>query len=119
MSVTGKGRTPIVAEILGGGGLLAIVLATIGFASQWGGTLRAVEDHVDPTKHELIVLAGNIETGQKIAVIESEIGSVKDAVEENKETAEEIKEDVSDIKGDIKVLLRLAEDAAARARATP
>lgn len=113
MAVMGQGRTPLIAELLGGGGLLAIILATVTFASQWGGTLRAVEDHVDPTKHELIVLAGNVETGKKIAVIESDIGHVKDAVEDNRETAKEIQGEVADIKSDIRLILELNRRALA------
>lgn len=116
MSITGKSRSPIVAEVLGGGALVAVATGALVFAVQWGGTLRAVDDHVDPNRHELIVLAGNVETGQKIAVIEDDIGDVKEDVAEAKADAEKIREDVSDIKGDIKVLLRLAEEQARRAR---
>ncbi len=107
-------RGPLLGEIMGGGALVAVATGAMVFAVQWGGTLRAVEDHVDPTKHELIVLAGNLETGQKIAVIESEIGHVKDAVDENKETAKEIQAEVIEIKSDIRLILELNRRVLAR-----
>ena len=115
MALTGKNRSPVMGELLGGGALVALAIAAVGFATQWGGTLRAVEDHVAPDKHNLIVLAGNVETGQKIVAIETEIANVKDDVAEVKGAQNDIRDDVSDIKGDMKVLLRLAEAQARRA----
>ena len=102
------------AELLGGGAIVALLTGTIVFAAQWGDTLRRVEDHVDPDKHGLIVLAGNLETGQKIVIIETEINHVKDELGDVKETQEDIRDDVSDIKGDIRVLLELARRAIPR-----
>ncbi len=114
MPLTGNNRSPMLGEILGGGALVAIVTGAILFAVQWGGTLARVEDHVDPEKHGLIVLAGNLETGQKIAVIETEIGHVKDAVEANRVTANEVKDEVADIKSDIRLILELNRRVLAR-----
>lgn len=114
MSVVGKGRTPVLGELLGGGALLAILTATIAFASEWGGALRAIEDHVDPNKHALIVLAGAVETGRKIAVIETEVQNVKTAVGKNTETVEEVRSEVSEVRSDLRLLLELNRRALAR-----
>jgi hypothetical protein len=112
--MTGKGRTPALGELLGGGALLAILTATVAFASEWGGALRAIEDHVNPQNHAMIVLAGAVETGQKIAVIETEVQNVKTSVEKNTETAEELKDEVAGVRSDLRLLLELNRRALAR-----
>lgn len=96
-------RTPLIGELLGGFSLVALA----GLAVTWGGLLRSVDDHVDPEKHQGIVLAGNIETERKITAIETNVAHIQQAVEENKETGEEIKGEVVQIKGDIRVILEL------------
>ena len=80
----------------------------------WGGALRAIEDHVDPSKHALIVLAGNISTGEKIAVIETKVEAVQTAVAKNSETAEEVKGELMEVRGDLRLLLELNRRALAR-----
>ncbi len=114
MSLIGKDRSTALGELMGGGALLAIVTGAITFSTSWGGALRAIEDHVDPSKHALIVLAGNVETGAKIAVIESEVANVKTAVEKNSETAEEVKGEISEVRSDLRLLLELNRRALAR-----
>ncbi len=114
MALTGKNRTPALGEMLGAGALIAIVTGAITFATSWGGALRAIEDHVNPEKHALIVLAGNVETGAKIAVIENEVGNVKTAVLKNTETAEELKGEVAGVRSDLRLLLELNRRALAR-----
>ena len=92
-----------IAEALGGislAGLLSI-------AVQWGDLSRAVAAHVDPTRHELIVLAGNVETGKKIAVIENNVQSIKDDIDEAKTERQKTQELVTDIQSDVKLQLEL------------
>ncbi len=96
-------RTPLIGELLGGVSLIALA----GLAVTWGGLLRSVDDHVDPVKHQGIVLAGNIETERKITAIETNVANIQQAVQENKETGEEIRDEVVEIKGDIRVILEL------------
>ena len=100
---TEKHRTPLIAELLGGGALIALLSATL----IYGGLMRSVEDHVDPEKHQGIVLAGNIETERKITAIETNVGNIQQSVEENKDVAKEIQSEVGEIKGDIRVILEL------------
>ena len=114
MTLTGKSRGPVLGELLGGGALLAILTATVAFASEWGGALRAIEDHVDPGKHQLIVVAGAVETGEKIAVIQNEVQHVKESVDKNTETAEELKGEVAGVRSDLRLLLELNRRALAR-----
>ena len=114
MALVGKDRSTALGELMGGGALLAIVTGAITFSTSWGGALRAIEDHVDPQKHALIVLAGTVDTGEKIVKIETEVANVKAAVEKNAETAEEVKGEVSDIKSDVRLLLELNRRALAR-----
>lgn len=114
MTLTGKSRGPVLGELLGGGALLAILTATVAFASEWGGALRAIEDHVDPDKHQLIVVAGAVETGEKIAVIQNEVQHVKESVDKNTETAEELKGEVAGVRSDLRLLLELNKRALAR-----
>ena len=114
MTLTGKSRGPVLGELLGGGALLAILTATIAFASEWGGALRAIEDHVDPGKHALIVVAGAVETGEKIAVIQNEVQHVKTTVDKNTETVEEVKDEISEVRSDLRLLLELNRRALAR-----
>ena len=114
MALLGKNRSTALGELLGGGALIAIATGAITFATSWGGALRAIEDHVDPSKHALIVLAGTVETGAKIAVIENEVANVRTAVEKNSETAEEVKDEVSEIRADLRLLLELNRRALAR-----
>lgn len=114
MSLIGKDRSTALGELLGGGALLAIVTGAITFSTSWGGALRAIEDHVDPSKHALIVLAGNIDTGEKIAVIETKVEAVQVAVQKNADTAAEVKGEVSDIRSDVRLLLELNRRALAR-----
>ena len=114
MSLVGKDRSTALGELMGGGALLAIVTGAITFSTSWGGALRAIEDHVDPQNHALIVLAGNVETGEKIVKIETEVANVKTAVEKNSETAEEVKGEVSEIRSDLRLLLELNRRALAR-----
>lgn len=106
-----------IAEALGTVSLAGVLT----FAAQWGGIQQMVTDHVDPTRHSQIVLAGSVETGEKIAVIETEIKAVKEDIAEGKTDREQVKRDVSETKGDVKVLLEmqrrlldLQERAAAR-----
>ena len=96
-------RTPLIGELLGGFSLVALA----GLAVTWGGLLRSVDDHVDPQKHQGIVLAGNIETERKITAIETNVANIQQAVEDNRETAEEIKGEVTDVKMDVRVLLEM------------
>lgn len=114
MTLLGKNRSTALGELLGGGALIAIATGAITFATSWGGALRAMEDHVDPSKHALIVLAGNIEAGEKMAVIETKVEAVQAAVARNAETAEEVKSEVSDIRSDVRLLLELNRRALAR-----
>lgn len=114
MALVGKDRTPALGEFMGAGALIAIATGAITFATAWGGALRAIEDHVDPDKHALIVLAGNVETGEKIVKIESEVAHVKTAVEKNTETAEELKGEVEGVRSDLRLLLELNRRALAR-----
>ena len=114
MALLGKNRSTALGELLGGGALIAIATGAITFATSWGGALRAIEDHVDPEKHALIVLAGTVETGAKIAVIENEVGNVKTAVLKNTETAEELKGEVAGVRSDLRLLLELNRRALAR-----
>ena len=96
-------RTPLIGELLGGVSLVALA----GLAVTWGGLLRSVDDHIDPQKHQGIVLAGNIDTERKITAIETNVANIQQAVQENKETAGEIKEDVTEVKMDVRVLLEM------------
>ena len=114
MALTGKNRTPALGEFMGAGALIAIATGAITFATAWGGALRAIEDHVDPQKHALIVLAGTVETGAKIAVIENEVANVRTAVEKNTESAEELKGEVAGVRSDLRLLLELNRRALAR-----
>ena len=114
MTLLGKNRGTGLGELLGGGALVAVATGAITFATSWGGALRAMEDHVDPSQHALIVHAGNVETGEKIAVIETKVEAVQTAVAKNAETAEEVKGEVSDIRSDVRLLLELNRRALAR-----
>lgn len=85
-------------ELLGGGALVAIATGALTFATQWGGALRAMEDHVDPDKHAAIVLAGQIETERKITAIEVNVDTIKTDVEDAKEHRESQAKEVQDVK---------------------
>ena len=100
---TPKHRTPLIAELLGGGALIALLSATL----IYGGLLRSVEDHVDPAKHQGIVLAGNIDTERKITAIETNVGNIQRSVDENKDVAKDIQTEVVEIKTNIGIILEL------------
>lgn len=92
-----------IAEALGGISLVGVLT----FAAQWGTLNQMVSDHVDPTRHGQIVLAGSVETGEKIAVIETKLDAIVDDIDEAKTEREQVKEDVAETKGDVKLLLEL------------
>ena len=107
------------AELLGGGALIAIATGAIAFATQWGGALRAMEDHVEPDKHAAIVLAGNIETERKITKIEVNVTAIKDDLGEARETQKTQAEEVQDVKTNQMLILERLErvlEEAERAR---
>lgn len=93
----------LLGELLGGVSLVSIIIAAIA----WGGTLRAVEDHVDPEKHGLIVLAGTVETATKIVRIESDVEHTKREVTKNGEAIEAVSEKVNSVKSDLRLLIEL------------
>ena len=114
-----KHRGPLMAELLGGGALIAIATGAITFATQWGGALRAMEDHVEPDKHAAIVLAGNIETERKITKIEVNVTAIKDDLGEARETQKTQAEEVQDVKTNQMLILERLErvlEEAERAR---
>ena len=92
-----------IAEALGGLSLVGVLT----FAAQWGSLNQIVRDHVDTDKHALIVVAGAVETGKKIAVIETKVEAITDDIEEAKSDREAVKRDVAETKGDVKLLLEL------------
>ena len=110
-----KHRGPLMGELLGGGALIAIATGAITFATQWGGALRAMEDHVEPDKHAAIVLAGNIETERKITKIEVNVTAIKDDLGEARETQKTQAEEVQDVKTNQMLILerlqRVLEEA--------
>ena len=96
-------------ELLGGGALIAIATGAITFATQWGGALRAMEDHVDPGKHAAIVLAGQIDTERKITAIEVNVDAIKDDVHEAHEQRETQAKEVQDVKMNQLLILQQLE----------
>ncbi len=92
-----------IAEALGGISLVGVLT----FAAQWGSLNTIVRDHVDTEKHALIVVAGNTETGEKIAVIETKVEQVQTDIAKGEADREQVKRDVSEVKGDVKLLLEL------------
>lgn len=99
-----------IAEALGGISLIGVLT----FAAQWGSLQQTVRDHVDPGQHELIVIAGSIETGKKIAVIETKVEAIREDISEAKTDREAVKRDVAETKGDVKLLLELQRRILAR-----
>lgn len=110
-----KHRGPLMGELLGGGALIAIATGAITFATQWGGVLAQVEDHLDPGKHAAIVLAGNIETDRKITQIETTVDAIKEDLEEGHDQREAQAEKVTEIQMNQAVILeqiqRVLEEA--------
>lgn len=96
-------------ELLGGGALIAIATGAITFATQWGGALRAMEDHVDPPKHAAIVLAGNIETERKITAIETNVETIKDDLGEARTEQKAQAGEVQDVKTNQLLILQQLE----------
>ena len=95
-----------IAEALGGISLVGVLT----FAAQWGTLTQMVKDQVDPEKHAMIVVAGSVETGEKINEIDTEVAVIKSTVEDVKEDIaaakterEAVKADVAETKGDVKV----------------
>lgn len=114
-----KHRGPLMGELLGGGALLAIVTGAITFATQWGGVLAQVTNHIDPPKHAAIVLAGNIETERKITAIEVNVTAIKDDLGEARDTQKEQADEVQDVKTNQMLILERLErvlEEAERAR---
>ncbi len=114
-----KHRGPLMGELLGGGALVAIATGALVFATQWGGALRAMEDHVEPGKHAAIVLAGNIETERKITAIEVNVTAIKDDLGEARTEQKAQAEEVQDVKTNQMLILERLErvlEEAERAR---
>ncbi len=110
-----KHRGPLMGELLGGGALVAITTGAIAFATQWGGVLAQVTDHIDPPKHAAIVLAGNIETDRKITAIEINVGTIKEDLEEDRAEQKKQAVEVQDVKTNQMLILerlqRVLEEA--------
>lgn len=100
-----KDRTPLIAEIVAGGTLVAV----LGLAASWGGLVQQVRDHIDPGKHAGVVLAGTIETERNITQIQTNLGNVDDKVKANTTAIDVIKEDVGSIKTDVQVIILLQQ----------
>ncbi len=93
------------AEILGGGALLAIATGAITFATQWGGVLAQVTNHIDPPKHAAIVLAGNIETERKITAIETNVEVIKEDLGESRTDQKAQGKELQDVKSNQQLIL--------------
>lgn len=110
-----KDRTPLIAEIVAGGTLVAV----LGLAASWGGLVQQVRDHIDPGKHAGVVLAGTIETERNITTIQTNLSNVDGKVQKNTDDIDEIKKDVGEIKTSVEVIIILQQqtlDEAKRAR---
>lgn len=100
-----KHRGPLLGELLGAGALIAIATGAITFATQWGGVLAQVTNHIDPPKHAAIVLAGNIETERKITAIEVNVTAIKDDLGEARTEQKAQAREVQDVKSNQQLIL--------------
>lgn len=100
-----KDRTPLIAEIIAGGTLVAV----LGLAASWGGLVQQVRDHIEPQKHAGVVLAGTIQTERNITAIQTNLDNVDEKVEKNSGQIDKIKEDVGEIKTNVEVIIQLQQ----------
>lgn len=73
-------RSPLLAELLGGGALVSVLAALISFSVKWGGTLEKIEQHMNPGNHAAQVLAGRIDAERRIITIESQLDRISNEI---------------------------------------
>ncbi len=92
------------------GTLIALVATIVGAAIAWGQLHQQVDDHVEPDRHALIVLAGSVQTGEKIVALDTKHEALKEQVDEIQTDVGKIRDAASDAKAE-RAAIKAALDA--------